>query len=600
MRIIFFLLIFFTRPVKSQVKLEPIIHSSKQEIAKKDSLNKASIVEQDDIETLGAHQLDELLRKSFGVAIASTGSITGESSAFIRGAESRHTLILIDGMKFYDPTSLGRNINLNTLRILDIERIELLEGTQSTLYGSDAIGGVINIITKKGSDKSSALVGGGYYSTLNLNQSLNFDQNSFHFAASYLESDELSTARNGAEKDNSINKTLSITHNFENEELFMKTVFRNSSQFNNTDTQEFSTGEIKDDFNNYSKNDQLFLSHSLEVKVMPQRTVYFDLSFSKHKRVEKFLVESDYQRSTFDGDSLIGEIRVKEQFLDGNLIYGISQSNDFVSSKELDRADQKMSDLFINHYQKFMGLSFDYGARVTHNQDFGTHLVYKAGVEKPFAQNQLFFGLISATGFKAPSISQLYSPDIGGFQIGNESLAPEKSLSHEFYSKINYGIYEGRVSFFNQKISDLVEFQNASGYVNSKELEIRGFEFKNHLSLRRIELCFLLNLYDFDKTGSFDVLRRAERNYLIFANHRISDEHEIGFNWNYQSDRADVLNNKQVKLGEFDTFDLNYKFSRKRVTLFANIQNLFDRKYELVKGYSTLGRSVSVRVKWDY
>ena len=116
-----------------------------------------TIITQEQLERSGGKDLAQLLTEQAGIFISGANSNTGkDKSIYIRGAGVEHTLITIDGIPVYDPSGIGSNFDIRNLPLSNIERIEILKGSQSTLYGSDAIAGVINIITKKSSEKSIA------------------------------------------------------------------------------------------------------------------------------------------------------------------------------------------------------------------------------------------------------------------------------------------------------------------------------------------------------------------------------------------------------------------------------------------------------------
>jgi vitamin B12 transporter len=109
----------------------------------------------------------EVLRATPALDVVQTGGVGKTTSISIRGANSEHTLVMIDGVEVNDPISVGRSYDFAHLTVDNIERIEILRGPQSTLYGSDAIGGVINIITKKGEEKPKFFLSaeGGSFTT---------------------------------------------------------------------------------------------------------------------------------------------------------------------------------------------------------------------------------------------------------------------------------------------------------------------------------------------------------------------------------------------------------------------------------------------------
>src|ERR1051325_2618402 len=128
---------------------EPVVSASREPLAGPRVGSAATVVTSEDLETRQSPTAGDILREVPGVAVSRSGSCGGEVDGRIRGAESNHTLVLIDGIKVNDP-SLGQSFDFSQLPAGDIERIEVLRGPQSSIYGSEAIGGVISIITKRG------------------------------------------------------------------------------------------------------------------------------------------------------------------------------------------------------------------------------------------------------------------------------------------------------------------------------------------------------------------------------------------------------------------------------------------------------------------
>jgi len=117
-----------------------------------------TVITSEEIEARHQMQVIDVLRNVPGLSVVQTGARGGTVSIFIRGTENRHTLVLVDGVEFRDAAQTGANADLRNLTTDNIERIEVVRGSQSVLYGSDAIGGVVNIITKKGQKQPTGYV----------------------------------------------------------------------------------------------------------------------------------------------------------------------------------------------------------------------------------------------------------------------------------------------------------------------------------------------------------------------------------------------------------------------------------------------------------
>ncbi len=179
---LYFFLLSFTS-FAQDYSIDSIFVTSKQSIPQKSETSSTFTITKDDIERNPKANLLELLSQVPGIDISTTGIQGGESSIFIRGAEARHTLILIDGVRSFDPTSIGRTFNASILDLVNIERIEILKGNQSVLYGSDAIGGVINIITKLGSQNKLIKLSTGNFNQVSAGFGTDYNKFSYSLIA---------------------------------------------------------------------------------------------------------------------------------------------------------------------------------------------------------------------------------------------------------------------------------------------------------------------------------------------------------------------------------------------------------------------------------
>jgi vitamin B12 transporter len=158
-----------------------------------------TVIGRDEIEKANPASLADVLRGVPGVSLTETGGPGGATALRLRGNDARHTLVLIDGVRVNDPTDVGGGFDFATLSALDIERIEVLRGPQSALYGSDAIGGVVNIITRRGRGKPQAYlqVEGGSYGTRSLRAGVSGGDETLSYAFSLNRLDTAGFSRFG-------------------------------------------------------------------------------------------------------------------------------------------------------------------------------------------------------------------------------------------------------------------------------------------------------------------------------------------------------------------------------------------------------------------
>ncbi|HPJ14917.1 MAG TPA: TonB-dependent receptor plug domain-containing protein, partial [Spirochaetota bacterium] len=147
---------------------EIVISASKLSTTSEKSGLSVTVIDSKQIEKSGASKVYELLKIQNGISVSSDSSFGGTTSVFMRGADSAYTVVLIDGVKVNDPTSTAGGFDFANLPLNNIERIEIIRGSQSVVHGSDALGGVINIVTKKArGDEANFSMGYGRYNNRN-------------------------------------------------------------------------------------------------------------------------------------------------------------------------------------------------------------------------------------------------------------------------------------------------------------------------------------------------------------------------------------------------------------------------------------------------
>ncbi len=197
---------------------EIVVSASRVPLEAKAVGSAVTVITAEEIERRQIRVVSDLLRQVPGLAVHRSGPVGTLTAVRIRGAESRHTLVVIDGMKANDPSNTGATFNFANLLAANIERVEILRGPQSGLYGSDAIGGVINIITKRGRgpSKASLAVEGGSFRTGNVSAGLSGGGDRYHYSvnAAGFRTAGISIAA-GGEKDGYRNQTYGARLGFE-------------------------------------------------------------------------------------------------------------------------------------------------------------------------------------------------------------------------------------------------------------------------------------------------------------------------------------------------------------------------------------------------
>ncbi|HEX5361350.1 MAG TPA: TonB-dependent receptor [Fluviicoccus sp.] len=416
-------------------------------------------------QTLEQHQgqdLGDILRFTTGLDIARLGGFGGQTSTFMRGTESNHTLILIDGVRINSATSSQGNIQ--NLVLSDIERIEVVKGPMSTLYGSDAIGGVINIITRTPEKtETRASLSSGEHQLVNGGVSQSWKSGSLTALAdiSSLYTDgypivEQSTLPRGYRNTgghlklgydlNGTRLGLSVREN------------RGTAEYLN-----FGTPATQD-----------FLNRIIAVSLDRD----FGDAVRTQLRFSQMNDDIDQNESTAIADTRQRQLDWQNTLVlgDGNtLIAGLTRTD---TDAQYDNGfgtlydkEQSSTAIYLQDQIKFQNLTAQLAGRHERYDSFGNHSTGNIGLGYRFAEGQqVYFN--AGTAFKAPDLNELY-----GFG-GNVNLKPESSESLELGSKHQLGQWQVQTAFFQTRIEDLLSCVGAFPClnINVDKAKIQGTE----------------------------------------------------------------------------------------------------------------------------
>ncbi|MDI6762859.1 MAG: TonB-dependent receptor [Thermodesulfobacteriota bacterium] len=576
----------------------------------------------------------EVLRGIPGLDVVRTGGAGMSASIFIRGANSEHTLVMIDGVEVNDPISPGRSYDFAHLTVDNIERIEVLRGPQSTLYGSDAIGGVIHIITKKGEGKPKFFLSaeGGSYTTFRETAGVSGGNKwvNYSLGVSRFDTDGISAAskKNGNyERDGYESTSLSARLGFTPlENLNVDFMLRSINAKSELDTWVFGVG-IADDPNYVQHSKQFFLKTQAELslfdKFWHQR---LGLAVNDHERNYKNKKDPqhpfDFERGNYKGQLL--KLDWQHQFelhKTNKLIFGFEYEREEGKSKYYSESiwgpDQSLfpekkanmkgyylQDQF-NLWDQFFGTV---GIRIDDHSRFGTETTYRIApaylVRKTDTKLKGTFG----TGFKAPSLYQLFAPATLWGPIGNKNLKPEKSKGWDFGIEQNF--FKNRLvlgaTYFKNDIEDLIQFDFTKGYINIAKAKTEGAEL--FVTVKPIEELTLRLNYTHtdteDKRTDRDLLRRPKNKFGLDLNYSFLKKGSINLGVIYVGKRDDLdppTFSRRIKLDGYTLANLAASYDlTKNFQIFGRVDNLFDKDYEEVSGYGTPGISFFGGIKINF
>ncbi len=570
----------------------------------------------------------EVLRTVPALDVVQSGGPGGTTSIFIRGAKSEYTLVLIDGIEINDPISAGRSYNFANLTTDNIERIEIIRGPQSTLYGSDAIGGVINIITKKGKGKTSGFVSleGGSFSTLRESAGVSGGDKwvDYSLGLSRWDTDGISAANEkdgNSEKDGyentSISARLGVTPTENAGVDFILRYIKDKSDLDNFG------GVGGDDPNNTATGKQLFFRTQLRLSLLDDLWEQkLGFSLTEYNRDYQNNTDADhptdFSRGSYDGEELKFDWQHNLYLHETNtLTLGVENEeergkSDYYSESVwgaytsiFDKKTARTTSYYLQDQVKLWDSWFTtLGVRLDDHSKFGTKVTYRVASAYLIPHTGTKLKGTYGTGFKAPSLYYLYS------EYGDENLAPEEStgwdagVEQSFFGKKL--IMEA--TYFSNKFDNMIEYDSSTWrFTNVASAKTKGVELS--ASIRPIDDLSLRANYTYteteDKTTGEELLRRPKNKLGINANYRFFDKGNVNLGIAYVGDRKDndysTWPATRVELPSYTLVNLATSYQiTKNIQVFGRAENLLNKGYEEVKGYGTPGISAFAGAKMSF
>lgn len=584
--------------------------------------NSISVIDSIEIASKNASNLSDLLNNEYGLSLTSQGGPGTLTNVYLRGSNSNYVLVLIDGTELNLNNDPGGVFDFSSLPVDNIERIEILRGPQSTLYGSDAMAGVINIITKKGVGKPSVSLNasGGSYNTYRLNalSSGLFDKLNYSISLSRNGSDGFSAANEkygNTEKDGYLKDQIISNIGFKFSDAIKNDLFFRFIKANSDLDQ---SGKLGDDPTFVYNLEELNLNNETRMNLFDDNwNQKLSLSFLRNVRKYKFDETPNNpasSRSLYDGRKYRIDWQNNIQLSDNNLLsFGADFQYDEALSEYLYFSSFNFESLFPKVNTKIfggyileqikIGESFftSAGIRIDKHDKFGTSVTYQIAPAIMFWESGTKIKATFGTGYKAPSLFYLYDPS-----FGNSELKPEKSIGVDFgfeqyFWKENFSF---GTTFFLNNFKDMFGFDpNTFRTININKAQTSGIEF--FTKFRPLENVYLKANYTFTK--AFDksegisqddevLLRRPEQKAGLFLSYDFNAGINSSIEAIYVGKRFDkdfsLFPAERVALNSYLLLNLaaSYKVTD-FLQLVGRIENILNKEYEEVLGYGTPGIS---------
>ncbi|ECC1744423.1 TonB-dependent vitamin B12 receptor BtuB [Salmonella enterica] len=571
------------------------------------------VVTREDIQRWQSKDLNDVMRRLPGVDISQSGGMGKSSSLYVRGTESRHVLVLIDGVPMAR-AGISNAIDIGQLPVSLVQRIEYIRGPRSAVYGSGAIGGVVNIITMSNDEKSqiNAGMGSDGYQTYDGIMNKRFGDTIVTAAGAYettrgfnIQTD--SPYSRDSDRDGYRNKLFwgGVQHKFNDN---VSGFFRGYGYTANSDYDQGSYGYVggNDEAQNYTQSWDAGLQYS--------SGIYSSQLIANYQHIKDYNYSNDLGR--YAGDASLDNM--EQRYIQwGNSVEvghgavsgGADWKQEKLTSSSTTKADTYKRDttgLYLTGQQQIDSVTLEASGREDHDEQFGWHGTWQTAAGWEFVDGYratLSYG----TGFLAPSLGQQYgatrfASSYGPGIAANPNLKPEESRQWEAGIDGLTGPLDWRLSAYHYKVQNLIDYKD-NQYVNMKSATIKGLEWTGNITTGPVDHHLTLQYVDPRDDETNKVLyRRAKQQVKYELTGQIF---ELGWNVMYQylGERYDndYDNNRDVKMGGLSLWDIGVSYPlTSHLTVRGKIANLFDKDYETVYGYQTAGREYTLSGSYTF
>ena len=572
-----------------------VVTANRFEQSAKNTIASVSVVTKEEIDAIQAKSLTEVLRRLPGVQVVA-GGYGQTTEVFVRGTKSAHLLVLINGVRIGSAT-LGA-VDFSQIPLTGVERIELVRGTRAAQYGSDAIGGVLNIITayQQGENLAQATAGGGSNGFYELGASLAGEIGSTSWGKVAIKTngaDGFSARKAPYESDND---------GFEQSNAVAEIGTRIDDNWAASLQGYFQDGE--------SEYDDGFFASGAEA----ENSLYNLASHLKYsdERLNSEVIlaynedESENKTDSSPGSKIATDRTVatwqNHYQLNSNVDFGggLEWNREKVSHSSSRYTDDKRDNMAvyvtsIYHDERWL---FEGSARTDDNDSYGRNNTWQLGAAYHIT-SQVQLSANAGTAFKAPSFNDLYWPG-----QGNPELEPEEAQSAEFTLQGQYERFNWGVTWYQNDVDKLIAWApDASGNwmpSNINQAELKGLEAIVGFDTGPIRHDLSYDFLDSEDKETKKELARRSRHSGKWNMSYLAEQWQFDLSAIYKGTSYEDAFNTQ-KLGAFTLFDLGASYYlSENLTLRGRIDNLFDADYEVKSSYNVQERSYYANVTYQF
>jgi len=609
--------------------LDDVVVTATKQLQKQSTTGKVvTVITKDQIEKSGGKTIAQLLNDQAGVTVNGALNNAGNvQTVYMRGASQGRVLILMDGIPVNDPSAINNEIDINLFSINDVDRIEVCRGAQSTLYGSDAVAGVINIITIKPDAKKllniKSTLSGGSYGTLRGNIQLYGKQDKWRYSVRYakLKTNGFSSAYDSTgvrnyDNDNYDGNVANAQVMFQATSKLSFRTFAMYSQYK----ADIDAGVFADEKDYYINNNNLITGAGFSFKDA-EVTVTGNYQYTQLNRTYRndsaFKSSLIFENNHYFGKTQFAELYASIQLGGGFTLlqgadyryssynqdyYSVSGFGPFASTfrdTSLSQTSLYASVFYASKNKKF---NMEAGGRLNTHSRYGSNFTYT--FNPSYAINNAWRVFASlASGFKAPTLYQLSI---------NAKLLAEKSINYEAGVQYQKGKVNSRLVLFDRVIDNGIDYNYITfRYFNYVRQVVKGIEYE--LALKPTDKISINANYTFldaeEKTQNRltvrdtitynYLLRRPAHHLNVNVGAQLTKKLFASVSGKYVSSRFDVGGYKKadVKLGSYFLLGAYAEYvQNKHVKVFADAQNISGKTFYDIRGYNAIPFMLNVGV----
>jgi len=604
-----------TAPAETARAGEIVVTATRVATPRREVASAMTVITADDIQRKVAVTVADVLRDVPGLNVVRQGGVGHVTSVFLRGARSEQTKVLIDGVCVNDPIAPSGGFDWGHLLAEDVERIEVVRGPQSVLYGSDAIGGVINIITKRGKGKPGGYVKawGGSFDTYVESLGVHGAKKWLDYYASVTRFDTKGISAAGWHDGNR------ERDGYENTSFTAKLGLKPTEAFETIILAKGLCAEAEvDDGGGPGQDDRQRINRARQFifRIEPRLSLFdgfwqqrLAMSYVSEARTELDEPAGDRARNRYHSQ------RVK--FAWQHDLY-LHETNTLTVGAETEQeagSSSVYSDLYGPYYDHFERrtlrtcgwfvqdkvnwkdvLFLTAGTRVDHHEEFGRACTWRVAPAVWIDATQTKVKGALGTGFQAPTIYQLYTPS-----YGNDSLGPQRSFGWEVGAEQYFLARKVALEaiYFQNRFRDMIEFDFATGYQNLSRAKTQGVELS--ASWKPTKALTVRGNYTYlrtyDQETSDDLIRRPNHKLGVDVTCRPIDKLRLSAGVGFTGGRADndysTWPASRTRLAKYTIWHFGAEYDlNEHLTLFGKLDNAFNEQYEEVLGYGTAGPAV--------